>query len=161
MEKKYDSKKVHQALALLTVSIFIIGAFTGWLFFGFEPSISDRYDFRYYGRDFYYSDDMNMSVRFYSHDKADDTLTFLFFKDGNYTISLFYDVEGDFTTRYLIEENVTVSGLVDAYPYIDRAYEYVIKRTDLFNPRILIDVNYRSEFIEFQTNLFGVETITS
>ena len=119
--------------------------------------IEKDYDFRYYSSDYHFFDDLNVSVRFYSNDKADDSLTFLFFEDGNYTLSIFYDVEGNFNREFYIKEFVNVSGIGNVYPYINKAFEYKLKRVDLFNPSIFIESDYTCRWIDFDTRCIGVD----
>jgi hypothetical protein len=127
-----------------------------------DTSDLKTYDFRYYGEGYHYFEDLNISARFFSHDKAQDYLELLFFKDGNYSITVFFDIDNDFTTTYVIEKQINVSGIGSVYPYIDRAYKLRINNTDLFNADVFIESDeYISGFTEFETRLIGVETLKS
>lgn len=149
-----SNKKNPVYLYLIVIALLVtISVFTGCI----DNENNIVYDFRYYGEDYYIFGDSNVSVRFYSHDKFNDTLTFLFFKDGNYTITVFYDIEDNFSGNYRIDESVNVTGIGSVYPYINEAYEYKIERIDLFNPSIMIEFEYGYDRVDFETRFVGVD----
>ena len=135
----------------LLISILIVSIFSYLYEMDYRDKNTVDYDFRYYCSDSYFFKENNISVYFYSHDKADDYLEFYFFRDGNYTISIFYDIEGDFNRNYFLKENINVTGLGTD------VYEFKITKTDLFNPSILIESEHWCEWTEFETHCIGVE----